>query len=97
MNFCAATLHSIARGIVFLSCASVHSCVRVPNSVNQARREPQRGPGNHYRGGTITTSFRMRRDNMPKLPQRGRLKTDFMHICGQKEAILEHPFQYFRT
>jgi len=30
----------------------------------QARREPQRDPGNHYRGprGAITTSFRMRRD-----------------------------------
>ena len=28
----------------------------------QARREPQRGPGNHYRGAlSITTSFCMRR------------------------------------
>jgi len=29
--------------------------------VTQARREPQRGPGNHHRG-PLTTSFRMRRD-----------------------------------
>ena len=72
----------------------------------QARREPQRGPGNYYCGtlsqpysvgaeiekeetwGGVSPHYPTRSlGERPELPGQGPPKVDFMHICGQKEAI----------
>ena len=75
-------------------------------SNTQARRQPQRGPGKHYRGALSPSPHSVCREiETPRVRKRGEwcsqvgsragLKMDFMHILDQKEAIWNTIFSIF--